>query len=50
MSNDVKYTSVEDFRTQYTCEEMVASFQQHINLSCSDDEDNVTMKVCVKED
>lgn len=45
-----KRLGVEDIKTWYTTEEKVASFRKSINLFGSDEEEDVILELCIKEE
>lgn len=49
-TNNIKYNSIEDFRTLYTGEEKLAFFRRHISLFSSGNKDDVALEVCVEEE
>lgn len=50
MTTKSKYTSIEDFKTNYTSEERVVSLQRYIHLSATGDMGEVILVACSKED
>lgn len=43
-TSSTKHSELEDFKTRYTCDQRVASFMRHLNLSRTSDEGDVIME------
>lgn len=45
-TSNIECRDVDNIETYYITKEMIASFQQHVNLSSSGDEEKVILEMC----